>query len=287
MVVGAILPAAAIGCQRQPPQELDDVRAALEAARAGCAAEYAPLEMQEAERQQAELQGLAASKHYRRVRKESPGALHAARQAGDVAGERMVRARTEAEVALRAAEEAVAGAEAAGASRHARRNLAEARANLEEARRLASASRCEYERVKLLAGKAADLASGAQAEAVAAVTREAEAAARAAEKRQRQLAEEEEARRAQEAAVPPPTSYTVGEGDTLWHIARLEATYGNALQWPLIYKANRSQIKDPNLIYPAQVFKIPRELSAQEIEQAIREATTEDWPVPAHQSDGK
>ena len=27
--------------------------------------------------------------------------------------------------------------------------------------------------------------------------------------------------------------------------------------WPIIYKANRDQIKDPDLIYPKQVFKIP------------------------------
>ena len=32
---------------------------------------------------------------------------------------------------------------------------------------------------------------------------------------------------------------------------------GNGFAWPIIYKANRDQIKDPDLIYPDQVFKVP------------------------------
>jgi nucleoid-associated protein YgaU len=43
--------------------------------------------------------------------------------------------------------------------------------------------------------------------------------------------------------------------DCLWRIA--EKLYGNAKLWPLIYAANRSQIKDPDLIYPGQKFVIP------------------------------
>ena len=49
--------------------------------------------------------------------------------------------------------------------------------------------------------------------------------------------------------------YTVVKGDCLWKIARNEL--GDGLRWGEIYDANRSDIRDPNLIYPGQVFLIP------------------------------
>ncbi len=42
---------------------------------------------------------------------------------------------------------------------------------------------------------------------------------------------------------------------TLWGIAA--HYYGNGLLWPRIYAANRSKIKNPNLIYPGQKFVVP------------------------------
>jgi nucleoid-associated protein YgaU len=56
---------------------------------------------------------------------------------------------------------------------------------------------------------------------------------------------------------PTVKSYTVVKGDCLWRIAKKPEHYGNGFAWPVIYKANRDQIKDPNLIYPKQIFKIP------------------------------
>lgn len=52
--------------------------------------------------------------------------------------------------------------------------------------------------------------------------------------------------------------YTVVKGDCLWYIARKKDYYGNGFAWPKIYKANKDQIKNPDLIYPKQSFKIPR-----------------------------
>ncbi len=57
--------------------------------------------------------------------------------------------------------------------------------------------------------------------------------------------------------APKEVMYTVVKGDHLWGIARKQEHYGNGFAWPVIYKANRDQIKDPDLIYPKQVFKIP------------------------------
>ena len=50
-------------------------------------------------------------------------------------------------------------------------------------------------------------------------------------------------------------TYTVVAGDTLSKIAKDE--YGDASQWKRIYEANKDTIKNPDLIYPGQTFKIP------------------------------
>jgi nucleoid-associated protein YgaU len=50
-------------------------------------------------------------------------------------------------------------------------------------------------------------------------------------------------------------TYTVVAGDTLSEIAKRE--YGDASKWKRIYEANKDTIKNPDLIYPGQTFKIP------------------------------
>jgi len=45
-------------------------------------------------------------------------------------------------------------------------------------------------------------------------------------------------------------------GDSLWNIARIR--YGNGLRHTLIYGANKDQIRDLDLIYPGQVFSLPK-----------------------------
>lgn len=57
--------------------------------------------------------------------------------------------------------------------------------------------------------------------------------------------------------APTEVQYTVVRGDHLWGIARKKEHYGNPFAWPKIYQANRDQIKNPDLIYPKQAFKIP------------------------------
>ncbi|MBI5731069.1 MAG: LysM peptidoglycan-binding domain-containing protein [Ignavibacteriales bacterium] len=57
--------------------------------------------------------------------------------------------------------------------------------------------------------------------------------------------------------APKEISYTVVKGDHLWGIAKKKEHYANPFAWPIIYKANRDQIKNPDLIFPKQNFKIP------------------------------
>lgn len=51
-------------------------------------------------------------------------------------------------------------------------------------------------------------------------------------------------------------TYTVQKGDTLSHVA--QQFYGKASEWNRIFEANRDQLKNPDLIQPGQVLKIPQ-----------------------------
>ena len=56
------------------------------------------------------------------------------------------------------------------------------------------------------------------------------------------------------ATAPESKVYTVKKGDCLWNIAGTE--YSNPFMWPIIYWANKANIKDPDLIFPGQNFDI-------------------------------
>jgi len=68
------------------------------------------------------------------------------------------------------------------------------------------------------------------------------------------------------ASLPKPKHdlYSVVRGDCLWRIAGKPAIYGDPWKWLRIWSYNKSAIKDPDLIYPAQQFTIPRQLSKDE-----------------------
>ena len=48
---------------------------------------------------------------------------------------------------------------------------------------------------------------------------------------------------------------TVQPGNTLWGIAK--RNYGSGIMYVRVFNANRDRIRDPNLIYPGQVFSVP------------------------------
>ena len=53
----------------------------------------------------------------------------------------------------------------------------------------------------------------------------------------------------------PVRAVTVQAGDTLWAIAR--DRYGEGLLYVQVFEANRTSIRNPDLIYPGQVFELP------------------------------
>jgi nucleoid-associated protein YgaU len=55
--------------------------------------------------------------------------------------------------------------------------------------------------------------------------------------------------------VPKIATTTVSRGDSLWRISRL--TYGAGTRYAVVYRANREQIRNPNVIYPGQILVLP------------------------------
>jgi nucleoid-associated protein YgaU len=135
----------------------------------------------------------------------------------------------------------------------------------EAARQRAEAARREETRQR-------ELAERAEQELRRVKEREASIARMRAEA---ELAAQAEARRKQERArqlreKPLPTHHTVKRGETLPQIAAQADVYNDASLWPLIYRANRDQIRDPRVIWPGQVLRIPRNYSRDDLSEARR-----------------
>lgn len=60
----------------------------------------------------------------------------------------------------------------------------------------------------------------------------------------------------EEAPTTQVSVVTVQPGFTLWGIAR--ESYGDGFLYVKVYEANKDQIRDPDLIYPGQVFEVPK-----------------------------
>jgi len=51
--------------------------------------------------------------------------------------------------------------------------------------------------------------------------------------------------------------YTIGPGGSLWKIAA--KFYGNGAKWKALLEENREVIQNPDLIYPGQVIRAPKQ----------------------------
>ena len=74
--------------------------------------------------------------------------------------------------------------------------------------------------------------------------------------------------------MPGGSAYVVQAGDHLWGIASQPKVYSDPYQWPLLFKRNRSEIADADLIYPGQMIQIERDLSDSQVQEAIMHART-------------
>lgn len=62
------------------------------------------------------------------------------------------------------------------------------------------------------------------------------------------------------AAGGPVNEVIIQPGNTLWAISR--ARYGEGMKYVRIFEANRDRIRNPDLIYPGQIFDLPDEAAA-------------------------
>jgi len=62
-------------------------------------------------------------------------------------------------------------------------------------------------------------------------------------------------RESDEALALSDGKLVVQPGNNLWTISR--RVYGSGFQYTIIYEANADQIRDPDLIYPGQIFVVP------------------------------
>lgn len=120
--------------------------------------------------------------------------------------------------------------------------------------------------------RAAEQAARAEEERL---LREAEKVAEQQRLKERQDAEAAEGRAraaaaSREAAPAPVTVHTVRRGETLPQIAARTEIYNDSSLWPLIYRANRDQVRDPKQLWPGQVLKIPRHFTRDEALEAKR-----------------
>ncbi|KUP94356.1 LysM domain/BON superfamily protein [Tritonibacter horizontis] len=60
---------------------------------------------------------------------------------------------------------------------------------------------------------------------------------------------------AADAGQPAVQAVTVQKGDTLWAIS--QERYGSGFLFVRVFEANKSDIRDPDLIYPGQIFTLP------------------------------
>jgi len=59
-----------------------------------------------------------------------------------------------------------------------------------------------------------------------------------------------------DASAPAIQVVTVQEGDSLWAIS--QERYGSGFLYVRVFEANKSDIRDPDLIYPGQIFTLPK-----------------------------
>lgn len=88
-----------------------------------------------------------------------------------------------------------------------------------------------------------------------------------------------------EAAAPasPQGRYLVRKGDNLWSIASRATVMGDPFLWPLLFKSNRDQIQDPDIIEPSQDLSFKREYSREEVDRAVKAAQATPTYVPHKQ----
>jgi nucleoid-associated protein YgaU len=260
-VIGIFLVFISYGCTPPPTQELADAEAALSAAREAGAERFAAQEYESAESKLEEARMMNERKDYLEAKDMAIEARDIALLAKSIAEEARIKLREQARETLDGARQALLGAEMAGAEKYDPEDYRSLEALFAEADTAYS-----VEEYPIAIQKAEEVIKRARRLELAA-------------KRAAELEKEEEKEPEEEIEEPqiiqPETiydSHLVQKGECLWIISEYEKIYADPFKWPLIYRSNRSQINDPDLIFPGQNLAIPRNSDPSEIEDAINSA---------------
>ena len=72
--------------------------------------------------------------------------------------------------------------------------------------------------------------------------------------------------------MPDEGRVVIQPGNNLWRISKV--IYGDGTKYTLLYQANQDQIRDPDLIYPGQVFRTPDVVPPETIDPEARDPLT-------------
>lgn len=249
------------GCAKPPTAEMANAKQEFQLATDEGAKDFAPQQYSSAEEALNQANQLMEQGKYKQAREQAMKAQQLAREARVAAVNNKNTANQDAKAAYDVALAAVNKAAEGYADTFAKNEMTTARAKLQEAKVKYDSG--DFNAAKQLATEALSLAQTAEAKA----------------KEGKANAEQQTAQQAvvgvQDPGATPrpyPTNHVVIKGESLWWIAEYKQIYDDPFQWPLIYKANRSQIKDPDLIFPDQNFEIPRapEVTEDMIKEAIK-----------------
>lgn len=224
-----ILTVSFIGCAVRPPlEEMANAKAAIKEAEALGAKTHAPKELKSAKTSYGSAESAMDKKKYGEAKDLAIDAYNKATNAKN----RSISAkatRQNAEQAINDAKDAISSAEKAGARNLAEDELNQAEELLGEAQEAYSGK--DYSETIKLASLSVSLARKAARIAL----------------------------NAKFLNQDKSQNHKVVKGECLWWISEYERIYNDPLLWPHIYEANRDRIDDPDLIFPDQVFSIPRE----------------------------
>lgn len=253
------------GCPQKPPVEASDIHKELKMASEDCASVFAPEELEEIEFLVLKMNALSEKKKFKEMRKKALEILPQLEILSAMIQQKKGRLKDSVSSEKQKAERSITLAMEEQALKYTPSLMIKAQTLYEKGNKYFIEPGCHL-------SKALDFFQTSSITAYEARMKSIEEKEKLWHKEQDQKLRIEQIKEKEEKPKEKVKVWTVSEGENLWVISSKKEVLENPLLWPLIFWANRSQIKDPNLIYQNQKLKIPRDLQKEDIEKAIKAA---------------